>query len=275
MNSSGPIYLGGTIPGQSISLEIGGNGGTPINLNQPIVRDLAQKLQPESQIVAPTDFYGKSQVRTVTYTSGSGNFIVPGYVNSITVSYPTSTGTVYNTYSVIPNQQIAYYIGQSVYDPYYGIWDLVTTFNGVNYPSYRKQVATFAGNVDQNIGLYSTWGVATTNGNSYSGAGYQSDLYNGAQAAGCFYQETGEGAHGDLYATITMNTMTTALFDGNTLANAYLVNVSGRGTVSLTTQPTVANSYRATVAIGDPQPSEGYYTYELWMQQATPITITW
>ena len=205
--------------------------------------------------------------RTITYTSGSGTFTVPANVYSLNVAHPTSSGTVTDTLSVTPGQTISYNIGFGA--------SLESSFGSLIYSSYNKAVGTFAGNADNSPGLRSVWGVATVNANSYSGAGYQSDLYYGAQAAGCFYEEIYEGTHGDLYATITINTMTTSLFYGNSAANAYLTNVSGRGSVYIADQPTVANGYKATVYIDDPQYSEGYYEYTLNIQQATPITISW
>ena len=40
LNTSGPISLGGSIRGQSIELELGGNGSTTISLGDPAVRTL-------------------------------------------------------------------------------------------------------------------------------------------------------------------------------------------------------------------------------------------
>jgi len=57
LNSSGPISLVGTIPGQSIELELGGSGSTTISLLDPAVRTLAGV--PSGPITMPTNFYGK------------------------------------------------------------------------------------------------------------------------------------------------------------------------------------------------------------------------
>lgn len=73
MNSSGQISLAGTIAGQSIEIENGGNGTTQISLNDPPVRALAGV--PSGQIVMPNDFWGKSNTvnLTVEYLSNTPN----------------------------------------------------------------------------------------------------------------------------------------------------------------------------------------------------------
>ena len=113
---------------------------------------------------------------TTTYTTGSGTFTVPNGIYSLTVSYPTTSGTTTTTLSVTPGQSISYNIGGFGY---------ASTFGSVNTGVWDKQISTFAGNVDQSPGLYSTWGCLTAGGNSYSGSGGATDLYNGAAAAGC------------------------------------------------------------------------------------------
>ena len=64
LNSSGPISLAGTITGQSIELELLGNGTTQISLNDAAVRTLAGV--PSGAITMPTNFYGKSSVYDTT-----------------------------------------------------------------------------------------------------------------------------------------------------------------------------------------------------------------
>ena len=66
LNSSGPISLAGTTAGQSIEIENGGNGTTQISLNDAAVRTLAGV--PSGAITMPTNFYGKSNRATPTYT---------------------------------------------------------------------------------------------------------------------------------------------------------------------------------------------------------------
>ena len=65
-NSSGPISLGGTTAGQSIEIENGGAGTTTISLNDAAVRTLAGV--PSGAITMPTNFYGKSNAVSISYT---------------------------------------------------------------------------------------------------------------------------------------------------------------------------------------------------------------
>ena len=58
LNSSGPISLIGTIPGQSIELELGGTGTTQLGLLDPTVRTLSGIAS--GAIVMPTNFYNTS-----------------------------------------------------------------------------------------------------------------------------------------------------------------------------------------------------------------------
>jgi hypothetical protein len=66
LNSSGPISLAGTTTGVSIEIENGGNGTTMISLNDTAVRTLAGV--PSGAITMPTNFYGKSNTFTGSYT---------------------------------------------------------------------------------------------------------------------------------------------------------------------------------------------------------------
>lgn len=58
LNASGPISLAGTTAGQSIEVELNGNGTTQISLNDTAVRTLANV--PSGAITMPTNFWGKS-----------------------------------------------------------------------------------------------------------------------------------------------------------------------------------------------------------------------
>lgn len=71
LNASGPISLLGTIPGQSIELELGGNGTATISLLDPAVRTLAGV--PSGPITMPTNFYGTSSTFPVPITSNQNN----------------------------------------------------------------------------------------------------------------------------------------------------------------------------------------------------------
>ena len=66
LNSSGPISLAGTTAGQSIEIELGGNGTTQISLNDASVRTLAGVAS--GAITMPTNFYGKSNRVALSYT---------------------------------------------------------------------------------------------------------------------------------------------------------------------------------------------------------------
>lgn len=66
LNSSGPISLAGTTAGVSIEIENGGNGTTQISLNDSAVRTLAGV--PSGAIIMPTNFYGKSNRVSISYT---------------------------------------------------------------------------------------------------------------------------------------------------------------------------------------------------------------
>jgi hypothetical protein len=65
LNSSGPISLAGTNVGQSIEIELGGNGTTTISLGASDVRTLAGV--PTGQI-SFSNFYGKSNRVSISYT---------------------------------------------------------------------------------------------------------------------------------------------------------------------------------------------------------------
>lgn len=87
LNSSGPISLAGTAAGQSIQVELGGNGTTQISLNCTNVRTLAGV--PTGAIVMPTNFWGKSNsipFGCATYTTaGTYSFVVPTGATKICV----------------------------------------------------------------------------------------------------------------------------------------------------------------------------------------------
>ena len=201
---------------------------------------------------------------SVTYTTGSGTFTVPNGIYTLTVSYPTTSGIVSTAVSVTPAQVISYSIGG---------FGSQSTFGGVNTGVWDKQIATFAGNVDNAPGLNSVWGVQTSGGYSYSGSGGASALAAGAAAAGCYYYEYGEQSHGDLGATISITTATSATVTNS--IQVYLSAFSGRGSYGITAQPTSGNSYQATITLYDPDRSEGYYTYTMNLQQIVPITVNW
>ena len=107
LNASGPISLGGTTAGQSIELENGGTGTTQISLNDTAVRSLAGVPTTNTQIIMPTNFYGKSNTFSFTVAAGAnlnlrtlavaagwnGTAKVLATINSGSTIYSTSTGT--------------------------------------------------------------------------------------------------------------------------------------------------------------------------------------
>ena len=66
LNASGPISLAGTTTGQSIEIELLGDGTTTISLNDSTVRTLAGIAS--GTIEMPTNFYGKSNRAIISYT---------------------------------------------------------------------------------------------------------------------------------------------------------------------------------------------------------------
>lgn len=66
LNGSGPISLAGSTAGQSIAVELGLSATGQISLNDAAVRTLAGV--PSGAIVMPTNFYGKSNRATASYT---------------------------------------------------------------------------------------------------------------------------------------------------------------------------------------------------------------
>lgn len=69
LNASGPISLAGTTAGQSIEIELGGNGTTQISLNDSSVRTLAGVAS--GAITMPTNFWGKANRVSISYTFAS------------------------------------------------------------------------------------------------------------------------------------------------------------------------------------------------------------
>lgn len=199
---------------------------------------------------------------TITYTSGSGIFTVPNRVYDLTVSYPTTTGLVTTSYGVTPGENIAYNIGS------YGSG---STFGSIATPIFDKVVATFAGNVDHT--LYEVYSMGSTSGASYSGAGTLATLSAGAAAQGIYYNEYGEGWHGDLICSISISTVPTSVL--NSSIQAYISAFNGRGGGNISEQPSSANGYRTTMFLYDYNSGEGYYTYTMNIQQVVPITISW
>lgn len=71
LNSSGPISIIGTTSGQSIQIELGGDGSTQMGLTDSTVRTLAGIAS--GAITIPGDFYGKSNQFAFSITSNQTN----------------------------------------------------------------------------------------------------------------------------------------------------------------------------------------------------------
>ena len=82
LNYSGPISVGGSVSGQSINLELGRSATASSNLNEAVLRSLAQVL---SGTISMYNFYGKSRGGQIAFSNQTTNWTVPTGVNSICV----------------------------------------------------------------------------------------------------------------------------------------------------------------------------------------------
>jgi hypothetical protein len=89
LNATGAISLAGTTTGQSIEVELGGNGTTQISLNDTNVRTLAGVA---SGAISLSNFYGKSNA---TYFIGGININSQGGEVQLVGSAPDSSGKLY------------------------------------------------------------------------------------------------------------------------------------------------------------------------------------
>jgi hypothetical protein len=82
LNTSGKISLAGTVSGESIQKELGGNGTTQISLNDPAVRSLAGKST--GAVSMPSNFYGKSSEFYYTVAADTANLnLTPTFLQSV------------------------------------------------------------------------------------------------------------------------------------------------------------------------------------------------
>lgn len=81
LNASGAISLAGATAGQSIAVELGLGTTTQISLNDTAVRTLAGV--PSGAIIMPTNFYGKSNRVSISYTFTSNTSNASLVVSSI------------------------------------------------------------------------------------------------------------------------------------------------------------------------------------------------
>jgi hypothetical protein len=212
-------------------------------------------------IVAGTVSY--SSVTTSTYFNpGAYAYVVPSGVTSVIVGYPTSTGFSSSTVSVTPGQTITVTIGD------YGSGSSFGTL--VTVPAFNANILSFAGNVDHTleVRVQSLLTVAA----SYSGTGNSGQLSAGAAAQGIAYNEYNEGYHGDLTASVVINSLARSniIYGYRVLFSSF----SGRGSGTITENATPATTYFLRVYIFDPGGGEGYYSFVVTLQQIVGLTIT-
>ena len=215
---------------------------------------------------------------TIYTSSGSNSFTVPAGVNSITYNLwggggggasTNSTGSIATT----PGESLTVYVAanssgntttyiarggttlasasgavQSYPDPVYSVESTLST-----------NAFSFSGNVDSE--LYIDFDFLGSN--SYSGSGQSGTLESGASSAGCYYNEYGEGNHGDLNASISINEVSG--YDTNKKQSIYFVSTSGRNTKQIRNYNN--GSGRGTVYFGDGDYSEGSYSITVGVRQ--------
>lgn len=200
----------------------------------------------------------------ITYTSpGTYSLTIPAGKTSVTVAYPSISGLVSSTVSVVPF---------STYTVTVGDYGFGSSFGVFNAPAFVLNVTENATNVDQSPGLYIDQEVATSVTRTFTGSGTQDTLEPAALAAGIYYNEYNEGNQGDFIATVTLRT--TAI---SYLTNSYRVEVTsftGRGSYDVPTQPSSGNGYRYTIRIFDPAASNAAYTFTTQLQQIVSLSIS-
>jgi len=204
-------------------------------------------------------------ISTVVYSSaGTYSYIVPAGVTQLQITYPTLTSVVTQTVSVTAGATYTVTIGAYGSGSSFGA--LLTA------AAYTKTIGSWAGNVDSQVDT--TWGVSTTAGNTtFSGTGNGNDLAADAANAGCYYTESNEGGHGDLTATISINTVQTSTLVAP--LDVAVINFSGRGDsgVNITQQPTAGNSFRVVARAYDGGYSEGTQSWDLQLRQTVSLQI--
>jgi PKD repeat protein len=195
---------------------------------------------------------------------GSYLYVVPTGVTSITYSYlsqSSASGLGSNTVAVTPGQNILVGIG---------VAGAISNIGGLTVPAFNATVVQFSGDVDRL--LYQDIMVATTSLTSYSGVAGSAALTAGAGAAGIYYAETVETSQGDKAASIVLTPVVkSALL---TAPVASITAMTGRGSVSVFTQPTPGNNFIATVHIDDDAfVDPASYSYTMTLQHVMPIVI--
>ena len=205
-----------------------------------------------------------ASVGSVSYVNpGSYTFTVPVGKFSVNVSYPTVSGIVTTAYSVTPGQNITVTIGD---------FGAGSSFGSLSAPAFSFQTFSFSGNVDHvdyfSITAGSPSGGAVSNG----GSAYNHQV--AAASIGITLSEYSEGYHGDLYSDIYVNSVPNSTLINTT--RIYGQYISGRYQYELVQQqPTASNGFTYIVSPYDPGRSEGYYNYNIYLQQQVSMTVSW
>lgn len=238
---------------------------------QARVGSAAGTVKAISQLITinyPTNSLNSSNVFS---TVGTTTWTVPNGVYRLEIIYPTPrSGNVSITNHLVkPGDTVSITVGD------YGQNSTVTsTFNTVTIPGYNTPVFSYNGNIDNDVWNYVQ--VAKASLTSYTAAGYNAAQIAGAAAAGISYNVVGEGWHGDLYSSISINPVLTASIVNN--IRVALSSGSGRaypGSHSFPQQPTAANGYIMHDYQGDYSSSEGGFGWVTNLQQQGYVKITY
>lgn len=234
----------GQISMADVVTELGVSVGTQVTLNDTNVRKLAG--------------VNYTWTSSATYSSiGNYQYTVPSGVNSLKVVTSGKVGYL----SVTPGQILNVGLNAQTDNNYVG--SLIFNPTVINLGSW-------SGNVDHT--QYITVGMSSSSGTSWSASGGQSTLSSAASAVGAYYQESSEGNHGDLSATVSFTPLlNSSLVDG--ALSFSVTSFSGRGSVSINQQPNSSNSFRGVVYIYDGGYSEGSYSFNFTLTYNGSIEI--
>lgn len=171
LNASGPISLAGTVVGQSIQIELGGNGTTQTNIGSLATRTLAGV--PSGQI-SLSNFYGKSNASTppsgsITIRSGLPAQTFEGVAFGAGLFAAVSaSGTIYTSPTGVT-------------------WTLQTTFAGFSFNSIMFANGTFVacGSISGSPSV-----VTSTNGTSWTLHSVGGTTGSAVNTFGCVYNGT-------------------------------------------------------------------------------------
>lgn len=208
---------------------------------------------------------GKVHFSPVTYSAaGTYTFRVPIGNNSVTLTYPTITGMTSTTVAVTQNTDVTVTIGD---------YAAASSFGATTIPAYAKTVLNHTGgNIDSY--LNQTFAVATTSVITVSASGGNGTVSTTINNAGIYFNYDAEGNQGDFGEDITMSTVPIATLVGTFRVVGNITSSRGESGVSIYTQPTSGNSYRASISV-----SEGGYSnypvgYNVSLQQVGYVQIS-